>query len=329
MVFEMSPQLTYNTKQHVFIVLNPKAGNAGQAQTIHAAVAKHFPQPAWTTDIYETTGKEDVAQICREACANGSTLVIAAGGDGTVVGVANGLIKSSVPLGIVPLGTGNDLARILEIPLDLDAALALIATDPLVIDVDALKVGDQYYLSNVSAGISPHIMNETNSAQKQRFGLLAYVWTMIKRLNLFKRRRYRLTIDGHARVVNASEVLISNTTLLQSIAQVFGPPENLNDGQLEVYLVTARTLGDYVRMAWDVIMPHRAPEKLDHLTVKRTIRIEPLGERQLVQADGEVIGHTPVDVELVLKAIRVVMPHPTPASTTEPSEVSFVSQLSR
>lgn len=325
----MSPPLATTANQHVLIVWNPKAGNAEQGQAIHAAVAKHFPQPAWTADIYEITGKEDVAQICREACANGATLVIAAGGDGTVVGVANGLIHSAVPLGIAPLGTGNDLARILGIPLNLDDALALIAADPLLLDVDALKVGDQYYLSNVSAGISPHIMKETGSAQKQRFGLLAYLWTTIRRLHLFRHHRYRLTIDGHSQVVRASEVLVSNTTLLQSVAQVFGPPENLNDGQLEVYLVTARTLGDYVRMAWELIMPHKEPEKIEHLTVKRAIRIESPGDRQLVQADGEVIGHTPVEVELVLKAIRVVMPRPAPGSTASPADGSPLSPPSR
>ncbi len=319
----------HNTKRRVLIVFNPKSGHAGQAQAIHEALAKHFPAPAWAADIYEISGEEDVARICREACASGAILVIAAGGDGTVVGVANGLIHSSVPLGIVPLGTGNDLARILGIPLNLDDALALIAADPPVIDVDALKVGDHYYLSNVSVGLSPHIMNETGSTQKQRFGLLAYIWTTIRRLHLFRHHRYRLTIDGHAQVVSASEVLISNATLMQSVTQVFGPPENLNDGQLEVYLVTAKTLGDYLRMAWNLIMPHRAPEEIKHLTVRRTIRIESRGEKQLVQADGEVIGHTPVDVELVLKAIRVVMPPSAPESTADPDRISPHSPPSR
>ena len=323
----MNLPLTPEIQQRVLIVLNPKAGNAGQVEAVRAAVAEHFPQPAWTTDIYETTGEEDVAQICREACANGATLVIAAGGDGTVVGVANGLVQSSVPMGIVPLGTGNDLARILGVPLDLEAALALIATDPLVIEIDALKVDDQYFLSNVSAGISPHIMNETSSAQKQRFGLLAYVWTTMRRLNLFRHHHYRLTIDGHAQVVSAAEVLVSNTTLLRSIAQVFGPPQDLQDSQLEVYLVTARTWRDYLRMAWACIMPHQTPKELKHRVVKRTIRIESLGSRQLVQADGEVIGHTPVEVELVLKALRVVMPHPAPEADAEPTPAPAVSTL--
>jgi YegS/Rv2252/BmrU family lipid kinase len=306
-----------HAKQHVFVVMNPKAGNAGQSDILREALAKHFPAPAWTVEIYETTGEEDIAQVCRDACANGATLVIAAGGDGTVGSVANGLIGNPVPLAIVPLGTGNDLARILGIPLDLEAALEAVAADPLLVEMDALKVGDQYFLSNVSVGISPHIMDETSSAQKQRFGLLAYVWTTIRRLKLFRRRRFHLTIDGESRVVRASEVLISNTTLLQSVTQVFGPPENLHDGQLEVYLVTAQTLGDYVRVAWNVLLGRPTRKEIEHLTMKRSMTIESRGRRRLVQADGEVIGHTPVTVDLEPRALRVAMPRPEPEASAE------------
>jgi YegS/Rv2252/BmrU family lipid kinase len=313
------------TPQHLFVVLNPKSGNAGETEAIREAIAKLFPQPAWTAEIYEITGDDDVAQVCREACANGATHVIAAGGDGTVVSVANGLVGSAAPMGVVPLGTGNDLARILGIPLNMEGALAALAADPLTIEADMLRVGDQYFLSNVSVGISPHIMDETESAQKQRFGLLAYVWTTIKRRDLFRHRRYRLTIDEERFGVSASEVLVSNTTMLRSLAQVFGPPEELNDGRLEVYLLTARTIGDYLRMAWDVIIPSRKPEKLEHWAVQRTIRIEARGARQLVQADGEVIGHTPVEVELVPHAIRLLMPRPAPAPVEEPLDAPVAS----
>jgi diacylglycerol kinase family enzyme len=112
-------------------------------------------------------------------------------------------------------------------------------------------------------------------------------------------------------LVNAAEVLVSNTTLLETLPSIFGPPENLNDSQLEVYLITARSWGDYARIAWNLIRhPGQSPPKLFHLGVRRSIRIEAIGTSRLVQADGEVIGHTPVEVELVHKAIRVIMAKP-------------------
>ena len=101
-----------NTNQKAFIVYNPKAGDKDQAAQIRPTLEKYFTSPPWTLEVYETTGKEDVAAICRDACDQGATLVVSAGGDGTVVGVANGLVQRHIPLGIIPLGTGNLLARV-------------------------------------------------------------------------------------------------------------------------------------------------------------------------------------------------------------------------
>ena len=88
----------------------------------------------------------------------------------------------------------------------------------------------------------------------------------------------------------------------------------LDDGQLEVYVVTAHTLSDYMRLVWDLFRrPGQSAAKLSHLAATHTIQIE-ANRSQLVQADGEVIGHTPVEVRLVPKAIHVIMPKPAPAA---------------
>jgi diacylglycerol kinase (ATP) len=300
-----------NSRQKAFVVFNPKAGREDEAVELRSALTRHFTSPRWTVEIYETTGKEDVTAICRVACEKGASLVISAGGDGTLVGVANALVHSQVPLGVLPLGTGNRLARILSVPLKLDEAVQLLAGDHTVIEIDALKVGDRYFLSNVSVGMSPEIMNETKSAQKKRFGRLAYVLTTVKRSSLFHLRRYTLTIDGQAQRKRASEVLISNTKLLEKEDFLFGPPENLSDGQFEVYLVSAHTLGDYVRLVWDLFRrPGQPAAKLYHWESQHSIRIDADRTSQLVQADGEVIGHTPVEIQMVPKAIHVIMPKP-------------------
>jgi diacylglycerol kinase (ATP) len=303
--------------QKVFVVLNPKSGNAQQPDEIRAALATHFPSPQWTSEIYETTGKEDIPAICRAACEKGASLVIAAGGDGTVVGVANGLVNSKIPLGILPLGTGNDLARVLSVPLKLDEALDLLVGDHTVIEVDALKVGDRYFFSNVSVGITPAMMSETKPEHKKRFGRLAYLWTMFKRSSLLQLRRYTLTVDGQSRRVRACEVMISNTTLLEAPPHLFGPPDTLNDGHLDIYMVTAQTPGEYLHMVWDLLRrPGQSAAKLFHLEVKKSVRIESGEHSQLVQADGEVIGHTPVEIQLVLKAIHVIMSTPKVTEAT-------------
>lgn len=304
-----------NATQKVFAVLNPEAGQV-HIDEIRSALAQHFTLPQWTSEIYEMAGKEDedIAAICRAACERGASLVVAAGGDGTLVSVANGLIHSPVPLGILPLGTGNDLARILLIPLKLDEAMDLLVSDHTAMEVDALKVGERYFFSNVSVGISPQMMSDTKPTHKKIFGRLAYLLAMIKRSSIFQLQRYTLTLDGRPQSIRAAEVMVSNTTLLVKPPSLFGPPETLDDGQLEVYLVMAQTLGDYMRLVWDLFRrPGKSAAKLTHLAATHSIRIE-ADRSHLVQADGEVIGHTPVEVQLVRKAIHVIMPKPVPVA---------------
>jgi diacylglycerol kinase (ATP) len=300
-----------HSEQKVFVVYNPKSGNQGQPEELRALLENHFPSPGSSFEVYELTGEDDLNAVCGAACERGATVVVSAGGDGTVVSVANALVNRDVPLGILPLGTGNLLARVLNIPMKMEEAVQLLANDHTTLAIDALKVGEQYFLSNVSVGISPLIMEETSSEQKKRFGMLAYIMTIIKQSRLLNLRRYKLTIDGRSRFVRASEVLVSSTTLLEKPTLLYGPPETLTDGQFEVYLATVRTVGDFLRLFWDLLHGTRNHgAKLYHWESQHSIRIEPQHGRHLVQGDGEVIGHTPVNVEVVPKAIQVIMPKP-------------------
>jgi YegS/Rv2252/BmrU family lipid kinase len=298
------------SQDHLFVVLNPAAGQA-QRDDLLARVHACFTAPEWSFEVHEMTGGDDVAAVTRAACERGATLVVAAGGDGTVLSVANGLIGTRVPLGILPVGTGNILARGLKIPLDVDEALRLLIGEHCIMPVDALKVDETYYVLNVSAGISPQMMRQTDTEKKKRFGMLAYVWTALRRINLFRMRHYRVIVDGQAHSLRATEVLVTNGALLEDQASPVGPPDTFNDQQLEVYVFTARNFLDYVRLAWSML--RRAPREspvVIHFPAKRGVSLE-TRRAQLVQADGEIIGRTPIAIELVPHAVQIIVPPPT------------------
>lgn len=293
---------------HIYVVLNPVAGHSN-GDDLRRMLEERFNSEGYRVDIYETTGEEDVAQLTRDACTRGSKLVIAAGGDGTVAGVVNGLMHNDVPLGVIPLGTGNGLARALNIPLDIGEAIDIIAVDNHQIQgLDALKVGEKFFILNVSAGISAKAMEETDHTVKQRFGVLAYVWSIAKQLFGFQPRRFWVTIDGRRALVRAAEILVSNGTLLEEPLPL-GPPELFNDGVLDVYVITPRTIVDYLVIAWHFIV-HRNQKRplLRHLTAKQSVMIEAYREPQPTQADGESLGTTPVEVEIVRDALQVIVP---------------------
>jgi YegS/Rv2252/BmrU family lipid kinase len=292
----------------IFVILNPVAGHAS-AEEIRQELEAHSQEHGWEYEIYETTGDEDVSKITRQACKQGATIVMAAGGDGTVSGVVNGLIGSNVPLAILPVGTGNGLARALSIPLKPRDAIHLLAEGYEVMDVDAMQVGDRYFVLNVSAGISPRAMRDTDTDLKRRFGILAYAWTILQLTLHNPPRPYKVTMDGRSSQVRAVEILASNSALFKDGSFSLSDRESINDSAFDVYIVTAQDLRDYMRLAWGLLRdptPHK--RELRSVNVKEYLKIESLRNPQPVQADGEVIGHTPVEVRVAPDAIRVIVP---------------------
>jgi diacylglycerol kinase (ATP) len=289
-------------------VLNPAAGNAS-AEEIHHLLEENFPEDQYTYEVYETTGEEDIAQLTREACEKNASLILAAGGDGTVAGVVNGLVDQKVPLGIIPVGTGNGLARGLKIPLEIEEAFQLLVGENEQIPLDLMQVGGKYYTLNVSAGISGKAMRNTPAKVKQRFGISAYVWTILNEVIGLNPRQYSLRIDGSPLKVRATEVLISNGSLLENLPAPLGPPTEFKDGQLDVYIISARTLFDYIRLIWQIIT--RSPKKatdIHHFKVSECIWVDAVGQAQPTQGDGEIIGETPLEVQIKPKAIEVIAP---------------------
>ena len=175
--------------------------------------------------------------------------------------------------------------------------------------LDVMRVADQSFVLNVSAGLSARAMRDTRSEHKRRFGVLAYAWAIAGDLLQLQPRHFNLTVDGHQVQVRASEILVANGTFLQEPPFPYGLPESFNDQQCDVYILTARTLADYLRLIWGLL--RRSPKRqaeLRTLRIRTSITIDALRRPQPVQADGEWIGHTPVTVELVPTAIRLIVP---------------------
>lgn len=290
-----------------YIVLNPIAGHSS-AEAIRERLDELLAPSGWQVEVYETTGEEDVAELTRQACRRGAGLVVAAGGDGTVTAVINGIVGTEIPLGILPVGTGNGLARGLQIPIDVDKAIDLIAGEHDIRSIDTMRVKDQHYVLNVSAGISAGAMRNTPPEVKRRFGVAAYLWTIIKELIGIQPRRFRLKIDDRLVMVRATEVLVSNGSILKERLTLLGPPEDFTDRRLDVQIVTADSLFDHLKMVWGLVLRHTREPRLTQIQVKKKIYIETRGRPVTVQADGELIGSTPIEVSMVPASVRIIVP---------------------
>jgi diacylglycerol kinase (ATP) len=152
-------------------------------------------------------------------------------------------------------------------------------------------------------------MRDTPPEQKQRSGVLAYIWPMVRDLIRLRRRHFNLTIDRLRIQIRASEILVANGAFLNEPPFPYGPPEGFNDQQFDVYILAARSLPDYLRLIWGLARGSwKGQTALQTLTIRESITIEARWQQQPVQADGESIGSTPVTVQLVPSAVRVIVP---------------------
>jgi diacylglycerol kinase (ATP) len=291
----------------VLAVLNPKAGSAA-GEAIRGALTSSCAQGENQLEIHETKDSEDLGVLVRDRINKGVDLVVACGGDGTVGAVANALVGTDTLLGIVPMGTANVLARELEIPLDVNLACGLLVGDHEVARIDVMKVGGRHYLTQVGVGLDALMIRDTPAEHKRRFGKAAYLWTAARHLFGHQPQRFFLEIDGKSRKTRASQVIVANVGTLGQPPFRWGPDIQVDDGMLDVCVVKAKTLLHYGALFWHVIRgKHRADPNVRYDRARHSVAITS-NKVTLVQADGEVLGETPVRIEVVPGALRVIVP---------------------
>lgn len=259
-------------------------------------------------EALEFRAGEDPCALVRARLPEGWGCVAAVGGDGTVASVAHALEGGSVPLGIVPAGTGNLVARELEIPLAVEAAVALLAGAPAVRRIDAMRIGGRTFLLNAGVGINAEVIDETSRLGKSLFGRSAYVGTAVWKVLQAKPRRIELEVDGESRVYEATDVAISNCGILAKALNPNGPDVRADDGRIDVCVLCMKTPLEY---PWYYFLKRIAPQRVNRimheLVARRRVSVrsdEPL----VVQADGDIIGTTPVEIEVVPNAVSVLVP---------------------
>ncbi len=293
--------------RRVFVILNPMAGNS-RPPVVHEALDEYLE--AGKYEVYETTGRENLPDIVAGALERGFNFFVAAGGDGTVSGVADALLDTHLPLGILPAGTVNTLARELGIPLDIKEAAALFSNAITIRHIDAMRVGSQLFLLGVSVGVSSLTIRETDRQRERKrlLGILAYLWAGLKHLIGLQPESFKLTVDGQEIQVQAKEIVITNARIFGLELFHWGPHIRIDDGRLDICVVRARNLVHYILLAWNLLWGRqtRNPE-LRYLEVNQQVRVEADGSLP-VQGDGEFIGRPPLEIEVLPAALQIVAP---------------------
>ncbi len=282
------------------------------AETVGASFRQAFRHQAAMNGLACETivfdPREDVSARARKRLPEGWECVAAVGGDGTVAAVAHALVGGDVPLGIVPAGTGNLVARELGVPLAVEEAVALLAGRAARKCIDAMRIGGRTFLLNAGVGINAQVIDETSRLGKSLFGRSAYVGTAVWKVLKAKPQRIELEVDGQAAVYEATDVQVSNCGILARALNPNGPDVRADDGKLDVSVVCMKTPLEY---PWYYFLKRIAPQRVNRIVheLEARRRVVVRSDRPLaVQADGDIIGVTPVEIEVLPNALSVLAP---------------------
>jgi len=298
------------------IIVNPNAGSAGELEHLRETLGK-LPN----VDLRVTEKEGDAREIAAEAVRSGADLVVAAGGDGTLNEVVNGLMNSlkgdseRVRLGLLPLGTGNDFARSINVPADFDAALALLGTGRIqAVDVACATFAHQSrYFINVSAGGFSGVVSEKATEAKDRWGPLAYLRAAVGTLPELQGFKCRITLEGVLNGPDGGEeleldtynIVVANGRFVAAGIPV-APEAKLDDGLLDVMIAPAATLPQLALLVPQILLGRHTESDL--LLFRKATRIKVESDPPMsFNVDGELIGDEPASFTVLPRALRMIV----------------------
>ena len=281
--------------------------------------ARHFR--AWLDGIAAecalkpTQCAGDARRLATEAVAENFELVIAAGGDGTVNEVVNGLVDApdgfaKTRFGVLPLGTVNVFARELKMPADIPEAWSIlrrgneIAMDvPLAEFCVAGKPERRYFIQMAGAGLDAHAIELVSWELKKKIGPLAYIVAGLRALTETK-PQISVNFDGHK--ISGELVLLGNGKFYGGTFAIF-PAANLADGRLEICVWPRANFWTLIRCAPGLLLQKRLPEKMVYRATGTSIVLTS-ERRTAFELDGEWVGNLPVTFSIADQKLRVVVP---------------------
>lgn len=293
----------------IHVLLNPAARDGDAVPRVRAALAAVPEAELVVVEPYR------LAEAARAARAAGA-VVVAAGGDGTIHAVVNALADdlSGVRLAVLPLGTGNDLARTLRIPSDLDAAVAALR-DGVPQSIDLLELAcdtapPRLCVNVAAGGFAGEVDSRLTPEIKERWGPLAYVRTGLSVLPERSEHRVWLRLEEGLRVQDrALNLAFANAAYVAGGIPV-APGAALDDGLVDVVLFEAMTLPQIARLTPQVLRGrHLDPDSL-HVKHFRSaalrLRVSP---PMPFNADGELLGRVSrMSVRVLPRAVEVMVP---------------------
>lgn len=295
----------------ICIICNPRAGSIDDAD----ALVEQLRRGAGEAEILISDHPGQAMQLARKAVQRGSELIVAAGGDGTLNEVVNGIAAdvAHVAVGLVPLGTGNDFARMLALPDSIDECLEVIARGHVrKIDLVRVTSDQQRYFVNVSAGGFSGTVDEKLTPEiKKSWGPLAYLRCAAEALGELRAYRTRIMLDDSpaAMELDLYNAIIANGRFVAGGTPV-APEAIIDDGLLDVVLVPEAAAADIAVVGARIILGTHLSS--DGIVFRRAAKVAVHSTPGMwFNVDGELVGNDPATFEVMPRALQFVVPETT------------------
>jgi diacylglycerol kinase (ATP) len=287
----------------VRLIVNPTSGKGRGAQVAEQA-SRLLHNYGLVNEVIFSRSPDEPAELARAAVQDGCPLVVGVGGDGLISQVANVLVHKGTALGIIPAGVGNDFARGLNLPLDIEGACQTIVRGTPR-KLDAGQVNDRYFFSIAVLGFGAEVNRRANQFRRFRVNALYTVLTVATAF-LYKPLIFTVIYDGHERQCFSWMIAVGNTwSSARGMALV--PAARPDDGVLDVCIINGMS-------KWELLWTFPRVFKGRHIystgieTIRgkeMTIRSNSLCE---IYADGERVGALPAVLRAAPEALKVMMP---------------------
>jgi YegS/Rv2252/BmrU family lipid kinase len=289
------------------VIINASSG-AGSSLEIQQRLAGAFKAIGVDARISLAGNGVELAKLAQSAARSDAERVVAGGGDGTINSVAAAIIDSDKTLGVLPFGTMNHFAKDLDIPLDLEAAVATIVAGHAA-RVDVGEVNGRIFLNNSSLGLYPRIIRERDKQQRLGWGKWpAYIWAALAVLRRYPFLEIRLSINGKALTGRTPFVFVGNNEYEMERLNI-GSRACLDKGELSLYTTNRTGRLGLIRLAGSALLGRLRQERDFLAFTTKDIWIGTKHKRVRVALDGEVIiMEPPLHYRVRPGALRVLAP---------------------
>lgn len=298
--------MTGSATADVALLVNPTAGK-GRATKVVASVAARLKQAGANVSILIGHDADDALALAQKAVADGVDAVVALGGDGMAHLAINAVAGTDTPLGIVPAGTGNDLASSLKLPTKDPVAATAVIADRLMAGtawpMDAVRVGDRWFGCVLGAGYDSRV-NDRANRMSWPHGRMRYNLAMLAELRVFKPIPFRLTLDdGEPWETEAMLVAVGNAKSYGA-GMLICPDADLTDGLIDITVIGPISKPELLKTFPKVFKGTHVSHPAVTMRRAKVVTLEAPGVT--AYADGEYLADLPITCECVPGAVRIL-----------------------